>query len=116
MFNGKFGGGVKISIHAPREGSDGVDLFCLFRCGCISIHAPREGSDLRRQTMGNDYYHFYPRSPRGERPTTQSSSALKRWHFYPRSPRGERQAGTTSKSSTAGFLSTLPARGATYRS
>ena len=34
-----------ISIHAPREGSDG----CVFLLGAliceISIHAPREGSD-----------------------------------------------------------------------
>ena len=36
-----------ISIHAPREGSDGVDFLCLFRGSCISIHAPREGSDAR---------------------------------------------------------------------
>ena len=58
----------RISIHAPREGSD-VDFFRLFRGVCISIHAPREGSDLMGQ---NDDSYWAP------------------------------------------FLSTLPARGATF--
>ena len=34
-----------ISIHAPREGSDVIPLLFL-RCVAISIHAPREGSDV----------------------------------------------------------------------
>ena len=33
--------------------------------------------------------HFYPRSPRGERPAPCSGPA-RPGHFYPRSPRGER--------------------------
>ena len=42
---GRFKPEIAISIHAPREGSDGG------RAGdrsgpCISIHAPRKGSDL----------------------------------------------------------------------
>ena len=35
-----------ISIHAPREGSDGVGAFSRKRRSTISIHAPREGSDI----------------------------------------------------------------------
>ena len=57
-----------ISIHAPREGSDGVSPGVKLHLG-ISIHAPREGSDHppagRPHEEGRD---FYPRSPRGERP------------------------------------------------
>ena len=34
-----------ISIHAPREGSDGDDYDAAIR-DMISIHAPREGSDV----------------------------------------------------------------------
>ena len=34
-----------ISIHAPREGSDGDNVLLLI-LHAISIHAPREGSDL----------------------------------------------------------------------
>ena len=40
--------GVAISIHAPREGSDGVTPEPDYQ-GQISIHAPREGSDVMRQ-------------------------------------------------------------------
>ena len=36
---------------------------------CISIHAPREGSDtVSCAYSGLRGIHFYPRSPRGERP------------------------------------------------
>ena len=35
---------IKISIHAPREGGDGVKLERL-QTRSISIHAPREGGD-----------------------------------------------------------------------
>ena len=78
-----------ISIHAPREGSDaggngGIPI------KSISIHAPREGSDRFRWIRGSRLCHFYPRSPRGERPEPASE---------PEQP--------------AKFLSTLPARGAT---
>ena len=34
-----------ISIHAPREGSDGLQVDALTAGFDISIHAPREGSD-----------------------------------------------------------------------
>ena len=101
-----------ISIHAPREGSDKGDkgdtgaqgpfLSTLPARGAtlcahgvvaheaISIHAPREGSD------------FCPSS----RPPTK-------YHFYPRSPRGERRHRCLSQGPPGRFLSTLPARGAT---
>ena len=80
-----------ISIHAPREGSDGWLLSGL-HCGRdISIHAPREGSDRCQSSKHSSATNFYPRSPRGERPII--SSVL---------------------TDSCGFLSTLPARGATY--
>ena len=81
---------VKISIHAPREGSDamtpghfvqnGAFLSTLPARGAtrifkssvrpffISIHAPREGSDRGTALLYLHASHFYPRSPRGERP------------------------------------------------
>ena len=34
----------------------------------ISIHAPREGSDWPKGVRPQGRFHFYPRSPRGERP------------------------------------------------
>ena len=39
-----------ISIHAPREGSDGGEAYESVNMLSISIHAPREGSD-------HDAYH-----------------------------------------------------------
>ena len=57
---------IVISIHAPRAGSD------LSRCPCrwskcISIHAPRAGSDGGTRRNGYAKPHFNPRSPCGER-------------------------------------------------
>ena len=39
--------GQIISIHAPREGSDADDKAMLDKGLSISIHAPREGSDAK---------------------------------------------------------------------
>ena len=39
--------GITISIHAPREGSDRWVLRLHRRAVDISIHAPREGSDSK---------------------------------------------------------------------
>ena len=58
----------------------------------ISIHAPREGSDRCSWRSARWPPDFYPRSPRGERHDRRGLI-----------PRDE------------GFLSTLPARGATVR-
>ena len=59
---------LDISIHAPREGSDVLDLISLAANNTISIHAPREGSDVLLGRAGRTGPDFYPRSPRGERP------------------------------------------------
>ena len=83
--------GRSISIHAPREGSD-LGAGAALSMQKISIHAPREGSDLRLDLLHPAARDFYPRSPRGERPVHPSGL----WMGYV-------------------FLSTLPARGATYR-
>ena len=67
----------KISIHAPREGSDlnaGGTI-----CGAgISIHAPREGSDRTvARVVDSIRPYFYPRSPRGER---QEDNTMKKYN------------------------------------
>ena len=102
-----------ISIHAPREGSDGRG-----RPGRpdrpISIHAPREGSDANIKSKGSNRREFLSTLP--ARGATQHLAAdqrvlhisihapregsdpagrrsPRRWrYFYPRSPRGERRA------------------------
>ena len=85
----------------------------IYLTGKISIHAPREGSDGWHEIHRTSEKHFYPRSPRGERPGTGPLNTAHH-HFYPRSPRGERPAALNTVSASLRFLSTLPARGATY--
>ena len=54
---------VVISIHAAREGGDGL-LVALNRQPCvISIHAAREGGDLLLKQQNNRNSHFNPRRP-----------------------------------------------------
>ena len=79
---------LKISIHAPRTGSDRVQEI-LDAGGAISIHAPRTGSDRKPDPPDESWDDFNPRSPHGER---QELPALRDaiWHFNPRSPHGER--------------------------
>ena len=82
-------------------------------CIIISIHAPREGSDGRFAGWLASPWHFYPRSPRGERQAHRGIPRYDLLHFYPRSPRGERRSTLQRTSASWTFLSTLPARGAT---
>ena len=80
----------------------------------ISIHAPRAGSDRRQP---GDYFilssNFNPRSPCGERLGPQLCHALHQ-HFNPRSPCGERRAVYSVALLIRKFQSTLPVRGATW--
>ncbi len=101
----------------------------------ISIHAPRAGSDGGASPPYPDTDHFNPRSPCGERPVRRGLSVRScqisihapragsdAWrplkpvstsYFNPRSPCGERRAGKLSNTRTLRFQSTLPVRGAT---
>ena len=80
----------------------------------ISIHAPRVGSDLPANRVYHLKLNFYPRSPRGERRPAPTWNNGRCRYFYPRSPRGERpSAGSGDLARAIGFLSTLPAWGAT---
>ena len=79
----------KISIHAPRTGSD-EDTFALPSASDISIHAPRTGSDESRRFRCVRDRHFNPRSPHGERRSLAILQGIPPY-FNPRSPHGERQ-------------------------
>ena len=50
---------------------------------------PARGATLHRQGVHRRGHHFYPRSPRGERPALHRVGHGPAY-FYPRSPRGER--------------------------
>ena len=122
-----------ISIHAPRAGSDPVEIVDSINGG-ISIHAPRAGSDTRMLTRTIPHTNFNPRSPCGERPTASRRCRKGRYfnprspcgerqfqarhtrpwrHFNPRSPCGERRRFDRAGIIDVGFQSTLPVRGAT---
>ena len=103
---------VEISIHAPREGSDILNQAMGTATGKFLSTLPARGATLHPFAVPADRRYFYPRSPRGERLFHRALSC-DLWHFYPRSPRGERQQRQTDCKTANGFLSTLPARGAT---
>ena len=89
-----FGWWVSISIHAPRVGSDASTLSC-YSIWLISIHAPRVGSDHDSADGRFDWRNFNPRSPCGERQLRSSFISASFRHFNPRSPCGERPFAST---------------------
>ena len=127
-------GGVFISIHAPLAGGD---VHGAYHTGHrrISIHAPRVGSDSGTDCTMSCSSTFQSTLP--SRGATMSALAL-RWkkqfqstlpsrgathswpippnlftNFNPRSPRGERPPMIYERAIVRGFQSTLPSRGAT---
>ena len=125
-----------ISIHAPRGGSDAVDLRGYLPTKSISIHAPRGGSDpVFSVKLQRRIRNFNPRSPRGERQnlrfivdggfrfqstlpaggatTHRPTAHILCRNFNPRSPRGERPPVANAPFKKSRFQSTLPAGGAT---
>ena len=103
----------KISIHAPRTGSDEHLRRYIILCD-ISIHAPRTGSDdaiIDYQSAG--FTDFNPRSPHGERHSLltglQSENEIS--IHAPRT--GSDNQTFLLVNVTCRFQSTLPARGAT---
>ena len=60
----------RISIHAPRVGSDSGRETQENKTDEISIHAPRVGSDITPICFQSTKQHFNPRSPCGERRRT----------------------------------------------
>ena len=81
---------IRISIHAPREGSDPPKPPSMLLISLISIHAPREGSDAVHDARRLDLL-ISIHAPR----------------------EGSDGMDTVSSEETQRFLSTLPARGAT---
>ena len=104
----------KISIHAPRTGSDGHADAVADVLPRISIHAPRTGSDLLNPFNIAKQVKFQSTLPARGATQHRHRNAVQR-DFNPRSPHGERQCGRGLTSGRITFQSTLPARGATPR-
>ena len=80
----------RISIHAPRAGSD---VTCSPRPMILSYFNPRSPCGERRLCFRSSpipCFDFNPRSPCGERPDILFSGFDDRENFNPRSPCGER--------------------------
>ena len=103
----------RISIHAPRTGSDDKGQHGLTMSDCISIHAPRTGSDDVALLSGRNSNQFQSTLP--ARGATNVSARREHGNqisiHAPRTGSDERCAIFFAK--IAKFQSTLPARGAT---
>ena len=102
-----------ISIHAPREGSDMVHLVFVFQAADISIHAPREGSDQQsRNAPGGGDISIH--APREGSDMAAFADAIRGGVFLSTLPaRGATWTELDGSPVRRIFLSTLPARGAT---
>ena len=76
----------------------------------ISIHAPRAGSDCNERYRQIPESYFNPRSPCGERRKVENAVYCNCLNFNPRSPCGERQRNPRCMSTYITFQSTLPVR------
>ena len=80
----------KFQSTLPARGATNL-FFEAIRIIKISIHAPRTGSDGLGVTGFSLARNFNPRSPHGERPATDGNCTTIAKHFNPRSPHGERR-------------------------
>ena len=100
-----------ISIHALREEGDQLRAFAARHIG-ISIHALREEGDRKPWRTSNPQKDFYPRPPRGGRPSIVSQyPSFLRFLSTPSARRATDDKGTYAYESI--FLSTPSARRAT---
>ena len=99
-----------ISIHALREEGDlilhSVPSFLLI----ISIHALREEGDIRSCSTRTVMLNFYPRPPRGGRPSYRPHRAYA-CYFYPRPPRGGRPCCQSFVNNNTPYFYPRPPRG-----
>ena len=125
----------KISIHAPRTGSDCIMRSEAAKAAKFQSTLPARGATNLLDVFLMELDNFNPRSPHGERrrkphaashharfqSTLPARGATRRCrprcsarrNFNPRSPHGERQGALKPGSLVKQFQSTLPARGAT---
>ena len=103
----------QISIHALREEGDPCSRFRPCSCSrFLSTPSARRATSF--STIPHPMpYDFYPRPPRGGRPTVRLTIRPPSFYFYPRPPRGGRPVFWYRLRSVLEFLSTPSARRAT---
>ncbi len=103
----------RISIHAPRTGSDSTSLICQIPSPDFNPRSPHGERPNAVAVFMRFPPHFNPRSPHGERRRGSFAACAFHSNFNPRSPHGERRVVPASSAVSTTFQSTLPARGAT---
>ena len=101
---------VPISIHALREEGD-LPPSREINVQSISIHALREEGDVLSALSSQPLYNFYPRPPRGGRPSGCAHGLPLCKNFYPRPPRGGRRSSASPTSSSTSYFYPRPPRG-----
>ena len=108
------GEGQRISIHAPRAGSDIAHKSKFVNTKSISIHAPRAGSDAGTKNLPQiGHEHFNPRSPCGERLHQGNRRGFIACISIHAPRAGSDDVFPTISRVALQFQSTLPVRGAT---
>ena len=77
----------------------------------ISIHAPREGSDVFIRALDAMRAEFLSTLPARGATAAHQGLALVRQNFYPRSPRGERHVGVAGGQLVGGISIHAPREG-----
>ena len=127
---------LRISIHAPREGSDFSSISLGIPCVLFQSTLPARGATRTRspRTSSGPFQSTLPargathiartarptvrisiHAPREGSDPSRCSSYTPMYYFNPRSPRGERRSSIRSTCFASIFQSTLPARGATSK-
>ena len=127
-------GSVIISIHALREEGDLIRLLCMANSAIFLSTPSARRATAQLAALTAELEDFYPRPPRGGRPSTPPpwssvahfyprpprggrlfffSISVLHVDFYPRPPRGGRRAGQRQRAKKDEFLSTPSARRAT---
>ena len=103
-----------ISTHALREEGDPHPVSGGRAAQGISTHALREEGDANSLNHLCKYVDFYPRPPRGGRPSVVSLIICST-DFYPRPPRGGRPLSSSSQISAPRNFYPRPPRGGRHR-
>ena len=104
---------MRISIHAPRTGSDAKAAGDAIRAVTFQSTLPARGATLSRQDNRREDEAFQSTLPARGATLPGSGRTGRPPYFNPRSPHGERREPMISLFGAFVFQSTLPARGAT---
>ena len=93
----------RISIHAPRTGSDQLYELGMLSPTQFQSTLPARGATRKLLATLSARSHFNPRSPHGERRYRAKTTAARMKHFNPRSPHGERRPRMVASSAARNF-------------